>query len=198
MEKYTYIKLGKGYLDFNEKFNPELFDNLGETYEDYLQDKWVLLSEDQVRFHEEHPQASVKEVLAMELQVHVRTLEEAKQEKIWQIAAYDTSSEVDSFTINKAIVAWLDPNTRADYKQSIEAAKLLGEENVTFFINGNEFTVPTNLAEFMLAQIQLYANRSYCVTERHKLNVEALESVEDVDSYDYKTGYPEKLNFDIQ
>lgn len=48
-----------------------------------------------------------------------------------------------------------------------------------------------------LAQIQLYADRCYIVTETHKSNVNALKTIEEVDNYDITSGYPEKLNFNI-
>jgi len=48
-----------------------------------------------------------------------------------------------------------------------------------------------------LAQIQIYADRCYIVTETHKAEVNALEAIDDVDNYDITSGYPEKLTFTI-
>ena len=59
-------------------------------------------------------------------------------------------------------------------------------------------TVSTVKAEQMLAAIQLYADACFMVTKNHNLAVEALETMEDVDAYDFRTGYPERLNFDIE
>jgi hypothetical protein len=46
----------------------------------------------------------------------------------------------------------------------------------------------------MLSQLELYALSCFNKTAEHKAMVQSLESVEEVESYDYKTGYPEKLN----
>lgn len=49
----------------------------------------------------------------------------------------------------------------------------------------------------MLAAIQLYADACYMVTKGHLLAIDSLENIEEVDTYDYTVGYPEKLNFSI-
>ena len=198
MAKYTYIKLDISgyYIEFDEMFNPELYDNLGDTYQDFLDNKWVLLSDEQVAFHEEHPEANVKEVLDMEITPEpTRTLEDAKAEMIAKIDEYDSSSEVNSFLVNSEIEGWFTPEERSNYKSSIDAAKLLGISALTFFIDNVEMTVTPVQAEYMLAEIQLYADQCYIVTKEHKIAVEAMETIEEVDAFPYAEGYPEKINF---
>ena len=129
-----------------------------------------------------------------------RTLEQAIQEKIDQIEQYDNSDSVNSFTIvlgDDSMTAWLTPNQRANYKNSVDAAKLVGLEELHPVFNGMQLTLPTETAEMALAQIQLYADRCFIVTETHKAEVQALESIEAVDNYDITSGYPEKLNFNV-
>lgn len=202
MAKYTYIKHDiKGYyIEFEEMFNPDLYNNLGSTFEDFLNNKWVLLSDEQVSFHEEHPTASIKEVWNMELRpepIHERTLDEAKYEMITNINAYDNSNNVNGFTVNGTIEAWFTADERSNYKSSIDSAKILGIPELSFFIGNMELTLPTNAVELMLAQIQLYADQCYIVTKQHKLAVESLDTIEAVDAYAYTEGYPERLNFDV-
>lgn len=195
MVKYTYIKLDiKGYyIEFDEMFDPNLYDNLGDTYQDFLDNKWVLLSDEQVAFHNENPTASVKEVWDMELTP--RTLQQAKEEMIAKIDEYDSSDAVNGFKINGEKVGWFTPDERSNYKSSIDAAKLLGISTLTFFIGYMELTVTPTQAEYMLAQIQLYADSCYVVTKEHKIAVEGLDTIEAVDAFPYKDGYPEMLNF---
>ena len=47
----------------------------------------------------------------------------------------------------------------------------------------------------MLDKLSVYASEALNVTEWHKAEVKALTSIEAVEGYDYKTGYPEKLSF---
>jgi hypothetical protein len=203
MAKYTYIKYDiRGYyIEFDEMFNLDLYNNLGETWKDFLDNKWVLLSDEQVAFHNEHPTASIKEVWNMEITpepIHERTLEDAKMEMLSNIDMYDNSINVNGFTVNGTIEAWFTADERSNYKSSIDSAKLLGVQELSFFIGGMELTLPTSSLELMLAQIQLYADQCYIVTKQHKIAVEALETIEAVDAYAYTSGYPERLNFDVE
>lgn len=203
MAQYTYIKrdiMGQ-FVQFPEKMKAELYDNLGSTWEDYLDNKWVLLNDEQVRFREENPSASVSEVWNMEIYVppvHVRTLEEAKEEMIFRIKESDNSSNVNGFVVNGTIEGWLTAEERANYNSSINAAKLLGLNEISFYVGEHLFTTTLQNAEYMLAQIQLYADQCYIVTKQHIANVNALETIEEVDNYVYTMGYPDRLRFTIE
>ena len=189
------------YVGFPEEMKAEDWgEMLGYTYEDFLDNKWVLLSQDRINFHESNPDACIKEVFEMKLNErdeHVRDINDAKSEKIRDIDIYDNSESVNSFTINNEITAWFTPSERVNYKNSIESAKLLEVKELSLFINGTLMTIPTEVAERLLATIQLYADTCYITTQQHKNIVEAMTEIEDVDNYDYTVGYPERLNFTI-
>ena len=124
----NYIKksIANHYVSFEVPLKVEEYNNLGETWQDYLDNKWVLLSDEQFAFHEENPTASIKEVWDMQLNsVHERTLDDAKREKLAQIHRYDSGDDVNAFIAN-GNKAWLTPAERANYKNSIDAAKLVG------------------------------------------------------------------------
>lgn len=174
---------------------------IGTTYRDFLDGKWVRLSDEQVQFHNDNPNASIREVWDMELTpIPERTLEQAKLEKITQIENYDSSSMVNSFDVtvgDQVVTTWITPDQRSNYKNSLDSAELLGLEEVHPVFNGIQLTLPTSTAKMALAQIQIYADRCYIVTETHKAEVNALEAIDDVDNYDITSGYPEKLTFTI-
>lgn len=196
----TYIKkdIKGAYYEVAEALSNELYDNLGSTYQDYLSNKWVMLNDEQLAFKQEHPHASVKEVFEMVLKPEQeRTIADAKQSKINEILDYDISENVNSFIVNETITTWFTVEERLNYKQSIEAAKLMSIEKLSFFIGDIKFDIVPELAEQMLAMIQLYADQCFIVTKQHKLNVQALETIEEVDNYDFRSGYPEQLRFDL-
>ena len=116
----------------------------------------------------------------------------AKAAKIAQIAAYSDSDAVNSLTFN-GIKTWLTPNVRANYLVSLDAAELLGETDITFVVEDVQASLPIKQVRLLLAKIQRYADACYIVTEGHKRAVRALQTVEEVEAYDYTTGYPEKL-----
>lgn len=59
------------------------------------------------------------------------------------------------------------------------------------------FTLPISLFKQMLQQLEIYAKDCYNVTAQHKLDIENLETKEEVEEYDITVGYPEKLTFEI-
>ena len=122
----------------------------------------------------------------------VMTVEDAKAAKIAEIEAYSDSDAVNSLTFN-GIKTWLTRTVRDGYDTSITAAKNLGEANVTFMVGDNEMHLPVEQARRVLDLVQRYADACFLVTERHKIAVRALQTVEEVESYDYTVGYPEKL-----
>lgn len=200
----TYIRKSiKGYyIEFPDEIDTEYWaGKIGTTYQDFLDGKWVKLSDKQAQFHNDNPNASLKEVFDMKLTpTPERTLEQAKLEKIAQIENYDSSNMVNSFDVtvgDQVITTWITPDQRSNYKNSLDSAELLGLEEVHPVFNGIQLTLPTSTAKMALAQIQIYADRCYIVTETHKTEVNALESIDDVDNYDYTTGYPEKLSFSL-
>ncbi|WP_195252094.1 DUF4376 domain-containing protein [Hoylesella timonensis] len=119
-------------------------------------------------------------------------LQRAKEVKIAEIASYSDSDAVNSLTFN-GIKTWLTRTVRDGYNTSITAAKNLGEPNVTFMVGDNEMQLPVEQARRVLDLVQRYADACFLVTERHKRAVRALQTVDEVESYDYTKGYPEKL-----
>ena len=202
----TYIRKSiKGYyVEYPNELDPVYWaGKIGTTYEDFRNDKWIQLSNEQVAFHVEHPHASISQVLSMtipEPPVHVRTLEEAKQEKIQQIEQYNNSDSVNGFDVvinNETLSDWLTPTERSNYKNSIEAAEMIELSTVSLYVQNNLITLPIETAKMMLAQIQLYADACYLTTKQNIAEVNALNSIESVDNYDITSNYPTRLTFNV-
>lgn len=124
----------------------------------------------------------------------------ARQEKLSALMAYDSSDAVNGIGVTiggQTATVWIDRETRADYKASIEAAELMGLTEVHPVIAGQEVTMTVEMAKMALARIQLYANQCYGVTERHKAAILQLQTVEAVEGYDITEGYPERLRFEV-
>lgn len=201
--KYTYIKRSiKGnYVEFDEQFDEELYNNIGETWEDYLNDKWVLLSNEQLEFKAMNPNASVLEVFNMSIApIPPKTIAEIKEEKIADIDKHDQSESVNGFNVVKdgnTVTAWLTKEERANYRSSIEAAELAGIDTLHLFIADMPIELGVQTAKMMLAQIQLYADQCYIVTKQHKAEVMAMDNGTEIMNYDVTVGYPTRLTFTI-
>lgn len=120
--------------------------------------------------------------------------DKTKREKINEISHYDSSDEINIFYI-QGLPVWLDKATRAGLKLRFEAELAMKEENTTLWYGNQNFTLQLNMAIQMLYAIEVYASKCYDNTQKHLANVEKLETLEEIMEYEYKVGYPEKLNF---
>ena len=207
MEKYIYLKKNHSthFVEFGEPLSAESYNNLGTTWEDYQENKWIPLTAGQMAFYEEHPTATPSEVFNMEMVVgdeltEEMRLQQAKVTRLMRLKEWDESKNVNGFDIvidGQTITTWIDRETRADYKNSLDAAEMLEQTEVTPVFNGQAITIPLSMAKMALAQIQLYANRCYNVTEQKKAAIMALETVEAVEDFSIVEGYPEKLTFEL-
>ena len=126
--------------------------------------------------------------------VYVPTLEEIKVQKVEEILAYDNSNAVNDFSMGGQPI-WLDKATRAGLLLRFEAESKVGRETTTLWYGGQPFTLPLAQAQQILIALELYASECYDRTQAHIAAVNAMESKEAVESYDYTTGYPQKLSF---
>lgn len=123
-----------------------------------------------------------------------KTLEQCKADKLEEIDDYDVSDSVNSFTLGGTPM-WLSFDERARIRQSIDAYRNVGKTSMTKWFDGKKFTFPLDAWQTMLDQLSVYASEALNVTEAHKAAVMALTSIDDVEAYDYKPGYPDKLVF---
>lgn len=123
-------------------------------------------------------------------------LEQAKVEKIAEITAYDTSSSVNGFLLN-GVLEWLDKATRVGLMNSTNIAKAAGQKTTTLWLGGAKFVIDCDKAIRLLSALEMYALECFNVTASHKSAVGWLMSVEEVEAYDYKTGYPKMLEMSV-
>ena len=125
-------------------------------------------------------------------------LEATRQSVLGKIAEFDTSDAVNEFVIN-GIGMWLDGDTqRPKLRGAVQAYldKGLGDYPLCVEGVGVIPVAPTKLLS-MLADIEVYAIECFTKTFEHKEAVSTLTTCEELVSYDYTTGYPEKLVFNL-
>ena len=124
------------------------------------------------------------------------TLEKAKKEKLAVILAYDTSSDVNGFMLNGNKV-WLDKGTRVGLMNSIQITRDMGQDTTTLWFDGYKLEVRCDMAIMLLSSLEMYALECFNVTAAHKKAVSELTTIEEVEAYDYKTGYPKQLDISL-
>lgn len=121
-------------------------------------------------------------------------LNREKEFKIEEIIRHDSSPEVNCFYIEDQEL-WLDKVTTVGLKLRFDAEIASGQTNTTLWYEGIPFNLELANAVQMLNAIELYASACYDNTQMHIATVKSMEMIDDVKSYDYRTGYPDKLIF---
>ena len=125
-----------------------------------------------------------------------KTLEEAKEKLIAEITDYDTSDKVNGFMLNGLLV-WLDKATRVGLMNSTTIAKASGQETTTLWLGGLKLVVDCDKAIQLLSALEMYALECFNVTASNKQAVSELTTIEEVEAYDYKAGYPKMLEMSV-
>ena len=121
-------------------------------------------------------------------------LQQAKDSKIAELEAYDSSDAVNSFTLGGQTM-WLTREERTQIDESINAYEATGATQMTKYFGGVAYTFTLTLWKQMLNALIVYASEALNVTEAHKAAIEQLTAVADVEAYDYEVNYPPKLSF---
>lgn len=151
-------------------------------------DNWIEVDQDfKDAWEAEHPTDQIP-----------RTLSQMKNVKCMELDNFDKSPEVNIFTVNGTDL-WIDQKTRAAILNRLQAEEMIGKTETTLWSTNNyNLTVNIEKCRNMIYQLELYASQCYDVTERHRSNINSLTTKEEVDNYDFKTGYPEKLVFNSE
>lgn len=120
----------------------------------------------------------------------------AKQQKLAEIDAYDTSSAVNGFSLN-GVTVWLDKSTRVGLMNSTTITKAMGQPTTTLWLGESKMEVPCDTAIQLLSALEMYALECFNVTAAHKKAVSELNSIEEVEKYDITAGYPAQLRMEV-
>ena len=145
----------------------------------------------------EYDEGEIQKAFAeFSVKIDALKLKQAKVDKIAEIAAYDTSDKVNGFMLNGLLV-WLDKATRVGLMNSTTIAKAAGQETTTLWLGGMKLVVDCDKAIQLLSALEMYALDCFNVTASHKQAVSELTTIEEVEAYDYKAGYPKMLEMSV-
>lgn len=119
-------------------------------------------------------------------------LRAAIEAKIAEITAYDTSSAVNGLTYNGRFL-WLPKEDRLSLTDRFTREMAKGLEKTNLYYNGEAIEVTPQQGLALVQEVSAYADKCFDNTQKHLAAVQALTTLEEVLSYDYTTGYPEKL-----
>lgn len=134
--------------------------------------------------------------------VYERTIEDYRRDKIREINNYDSSSEVNNCyikTSNGEVSYWANKTERSALKSAVQDCIVIGRDVYRLDLRDIGVSVDINCNKLleMLSALEVYAIDCYNKTTDHIFNVNGLTTIEEIENYDYRSGYPEKLIFEL-
>ena len=125
-------------------------------------------------------------------------LQQAKNKMLQQIKEYDESPEVNIChirCIDTIYDYWASKSERSALKSAAQDCISMGRDKYRLDLRelGLSIEVPCKDLIEMLSALEVYAIDCYNKTTDHIYAVNNLTTVEEIETYDYKSGYPEKL-----
>ena len=117
-----------------------------------------------------------------------------KDYRIQQVSIYDSSSNVNEFSLGD-IKMWLTVGERQQLATQISANESVGRDSMSKWFGGMEFTFTISEWKQMLVALEVYAGDALNVTNSHKSEIESIDNADEVIAYDITKNYPEKLKF---
>lgn len=145
---------------------------------------------------EYHVKYIEKDLPKLTIALRDNKLEAAKILLQERIKAYDSSTAVNEFYFGENSI-WLDKLTRIGLVNSINVEKESGFTESALWYNNECFNINCDKALEILKALELYAIECYNKTAEHYRNASLLTTEEELDNYDYREGYPEKLTFTL-
>lgn len=179
---------------FYEKHSPIEYGVLGDTYvfanEEEFEETYVEIETGETVTRTAYRYNVVK--VPNKYHTESEVIANLKEQKTDEITAYDTSSNVNVFSLN-GVDVWLDRDTRVSLMNSTTIEKTSGKTTTTLWLGSMKIEVGVDKAISLLSGIEIYALECYNKTAEHKNAVSQLSSIDDIVSYDYTQGYPAKL-----
>ena len=217
--KYTYITKRNNltYIGLNDLLDPSCND-IGESYLDFLAGKWVLLSEEQVLFKKEHPDATIREVLDMKIAakdpepsqaevIEAEVFNRAKDRKLDEIRAQDAKSNkffISVISEGKEVANsefWMDKDLRNSLLNvTLPALQQNGDTTTKLWSNTippASIEVPIDWALNCIPVVEIYAKKTYDMMQGNIAKVYAAKTVDEINSIDVESGYPPYITFEL-
>ena len=120
-------------------------------------------------------------------------VDEVRARVLAEIEAYDKSGKVNGFTYNGKTL-WLSKEERLSLIDRFGRELEEGVEQTNLFYGGEAIPLAPADALILVKMVSSYADKCFDQTQKHINNVNRLWTVDELESYDFKTDYPDKLN----
>lgn len=206
----------KGYYVELSSALDEKSNLIGTTWEDFKNEYWILLSDEQIAFKNDNPDASIKEVFMMKLDEkpvvdeEKIALDNAKRDKLREIEEQDERSNLFYIDVIKGgeLIAhqslWIDKDLRNSlYSITLPALKAKGEATTKLWTTDKppvSIEVPIDWAMEKLPELEVYAKQTYDKKAENEAAVYSAYENKDLNALmevDVYLGYPLVKTFEL-
>ena len=203
------------YVELNSALD-EKSNLIGTTWEDFKNEYWILLSDEQIAFKNDNPDASIKEVFMMKLDEkpvvdeEKIALDNAKRDKLREIEEQDEKSNLFYIDVIKegVLIAhqslWIDKDLRNSlYSITLPALKAKGESTTKLWTTDKppvSIEVPIDWAMEKLPELEVYAKQTYDKKAENEAAVYSAYENKDLNALmevDVYSGYPLVKTFEL-
>lgn len=111
-----------------------------------------------------------------------------------QSSGFYNSNHIKHFYLND-IQLWFDSNKRASLINAISIKKKYKESTTCLWYGGLNVNIDIDRALDYLYQLEMYSSDCFNVMSKHLVTIAKTDSLEDLMSYNIRSGYPEALRF---
>jgi hypothetical protein len=195
--KYYYLH-NSGVIEIEGELTKDDGNDIGSTYQDVIDGKFVAMSQQQLDFYQSNPSAIVTEIWDCELTPPPkRSIADAVKTKLDELYIWDNSPNVNNATV-MGVELWLPRDQRLALKDRWQREQAKGETMTTMWVGTQAMTIPIVNGLAMLDLLMEYADQAYDATAKHNAEIKQLEETaetpEEVDAYDITIGYPPQPN----
>lgn len=208
---YIHNKIGFWGVNF---ILPDSY-KIGTTIEEYCEGAYLLLDDEQVLFHDQNMNATPEEVWLMRIDDPMpgyipnnTPLAIAKDGKLKEIEELDRFSEKFFISVKQGGIdianyemPWINRSLRTSLLNTTIPALLSdGKTTKVFWTNTTppvEVYAPIDWMAFNLPVLELYATRTYELSESNRIKVKASTTVEKVQDIDIYKDFPKFLTFEL-
>lgn len=124
------------------------------------------------------------------------TFEENQKQKLNDAYQYGNSTEVDANLINGTPIV-ISADVRTKIRERLEIAQINEQTTDTIRLGNISVSLPLEQIHQLLTQISKRAIANYDNLQQHLAQIQAIKDQQNLDNYDFKTGYQKPLEFNL-
>lgn len=192
------MEIPNHYFEIDSKLDETSF-NVGSTFEDYLNNKFVILNDDQIKFRDDNPNASIEEIYNMKLNELVNDEIISKESDMILLSNFyynAKSTPCEIATDNSLLFTTIGEVNNIN--KTVLSKKSLGQlDKCAWYLGNTKLFMSPEEMEILISNIYIYFNDCDVAYQ------DILNNIRENQTYVFnedecKLLFPERINLDIK